>query len=99
MSQLAASEGQPRVNGGGAGFFLRRLETVRPQAENAGRSGMTGDCHVSICGGVGVRFPCATRHSSSQIIRLLTSTPSNCLEFQKKMFYDFFNLLFLRNKY
>jgi hypothetical protein len=61
MSQLAASEGQPRVNGGGAGFFLRRLETVRPQAENAGRSGMTGDCHVSICGGVGVRFPCATR--------------------------------------
>ena len=33
MSQLAASEGQPRVSGGGAGFFLRRLETVRPQAE------------------------------------------------------------------
>ena len=66
MSQLAASEGQPRVNGGGAGFFLHRLETVRPQSENAGRSGMTGDCHVSICGGVGVRFPCATRLSNRQ---------------------------------
>ena len=33
MSQLAASEGQPRCSGGGAGFFLRRLETVRSQAE------------------------------------------------------------------
>ena len=31
MSQLAASEGQPRCSGGGAGFFLRRLETVRSQ--------------------------------------------------------------------
>jgi hypothetical protein len=33
MSHLAASEGQPRVSGGGAGFFLRRLETVRFQAD------------------------------------------------------------------
>ena len=33
MSQLAASEGQPRPSGGGAGFFLRRLEIVRFQAE------------------------------------------------------------------
>ena len=33
MSQLAASDGQPRCSGGGAGFFLRRLETVRSQAE------------------------------------------------------------------
>ena len=31
MSQLAASDGQPRCSGGGAGFFLRRLETVRFQ--------------------------------------------------------------------
>ena len=31
MSQPAASEGQPRYSGGGAGFFLRRLETVRFQ--------------------------------------------------------------------
>ena len=33
MSQLAASDGQPRCSGGGAGFFLRRLEAVRSQAE------------------------------------------------------------------
>ena len=33
MSQFATSEGQPRCSGGGAGFFLRRLETVRSQAE------------------------------------------------------------------
>jgi hypothetical protein len=33
MSQLAASDGQPRCSGGGAGFFLRRLEVVRSQAE------------------------------------------------------------------
>ena len=33
MSQLAASDGQPRCSGGGAGFFLRRLEIVRFQAE------------------------------------------------------------------
>ena len=33
MSQLAASEGQPRRSGGGAGFFLGRLETVRTQEE------------------------------------------------------------------
>jgi hypothetical protein len=33
MSQLAASDGQPRCSGGGAGFFLCRLETVRFQAE------------------------------------------------------------------
>ena len=33
MSQLAASDGQPRCSGGGAGFFLRMLETVRFQAE------------------------------------------------------------------
>ena len=33
MSQLAASEGQPRLGGGGAGFFLRKLEIVRSQAE------------------------------------------------------------------
>jgi len=33
MSQLAASEGQPRRSGGGAGFFLRRLEIVRSQEE------------------------------------------------------------------
>ena len=33
MSQLAASNGQPRCSGGGAGFFLRRLEIVRFQAE------------------------------------------------------------------
>jgi hypothetical protein len=29
MSQLAASDGQPRYSGGGTGFFLRRFETVR----------------------------------------------------------------------
>ena len=34
MSQLAASEGQPRVNGRGAGFFLRRLETARSQEDS-----------------------------------------------------------------
>ena len=33
MSQLATSNGQPRDCGGGAGFFLRRLETVRFQEE------------------------------------------------------------------
>jgi hypothetical protein len=44
---------------------------VRFQAENAGRSGMTGDCHVSICGGVGVRFPCATRLTTFRILYLL----------------------------
>ena len=33
MSQLAASEGQPRRSGGGAGFFLRRLEAARTQEE------------------------------------------------------------------
>ncbi len=33
MSQLATSDGQPRLSGGGAGFFLRRLETVRTQEE------------------------------------------------------------------
>jgi hypothetical protein len=33
MSQLAASEGQPRFSGGGAGLFLRRLETVKSQEE------------------------------------------------------------------
>jgi hypothetical protein len=33
MSQFATSEGQPRCSGGGAGFFLRRLETVRFQAD------------------------------------------------------------------
>ena len=33
MSQLAASEGQPRFSGGGAGLFLRRRETVRSQEE------------------------------------------------------------------
>ena len=34
MSQFAASEGQPRQGGGGAGFFLRRLETARSQEED-----------------------------------------------------------------
>jgi hypothetical protein len=33
MSQLAASNGQPRQSGGGAGFFLRRHETVRFQED------------------------------------------------------------------
>ena len=33
MSQLATSDGQPRLSGGGAGFFLRRPEIVRFQAE------------------------------------------------------------------
>ena len=33
MSQLAASDGQPRDCGGGAGFFLRRLETARSQED------------------------------------------------------------------
>ena len=33
MGQLAASEGQPRGSGGGAGLLLRRPETVRFQAE------------------------------------------------------------------
>jgi hypothetical protein len=33
MSQLAASDGQPRLSGGGTRFFLRRLGTVRFQAE------------------------------------------------------------------
>jgi hypothetical protein len=33
MSQPAASDGQPRCSGGGAGFLLRRLEAVRFQAE------------------------------------------------------------------
>jgi len=33
MSQLAASDGQPRYCGGGAGFFLRSLKTVRFQAD------------------------------------------------------------------
>jgi hypothetical protein len=33
MSQLAASDGQPRDCGGGAGFFLRPLEIVRFQEE------------------------------------------------------------------
>lgn len=31
----------------------------------ADRSRMTGDCHVRICGSVGVRFPRATRLSTS----------------------------------
>jgi hypothetical protein len=31
MSQPAASEGQPRLGGGGAGFFSRMLQTVRFQ--------------------------------------------------------------------
>ena len=31
MSQLAASDGQPRNSGGGTWLFLRRLETVRFQ--------------------------------------------------------------------
>ena len=34
MSQFAASDGQPRESGGGAGFFLRRLETARSQEES-----------------------------------------------------------------
>ena len=33
MSQLTASDGQPRQGGGGAGFFLCRRETARSQAE------------------------------------------------------------------
>jgi hypothetical protein len=33
MSQLAASNGQPRQSGGGAGFFLRMLEIARSQEE------------------------------------------------------------------
>jgi len=33
MSQLATSDGQPRYSGGGAGLFLRRLETERFQAD------------------------------------------------------------------
>jgi len=33
MSQFAASDGQPRKSGGGAGFFLCRLEAVRFQEE------------------------------------------------------------------
>ena len=33
MSQLATSEGQPRYSGGGAGFDLHRLDTVRSQDE------------------------------------------------------------------
>ena len=33
MSQFAASEGQRHYSGGGAGFFLCRLETVRSQEE------------------------------------------------------------------
>ena len=33
MSQLAASNGQPRDCGEGAGFFLRKLETARSQEE------------------------------------------------------------------
>jgi len=33
MSQLAASDGQPRDCGGGAGFFLRRLEIARSQED------------------------------------------------------------------
>jgi hypothetical protein len=60
MSQLVTSEGQPRRSGGGAGSFCVGLR-LRGLKRNAGRSGMTGDCHVPICGGVGVRFPCATR--------------------------------------
>ena len=32
MSQFAASDGQPRLGGGGAWFFMRMLETVRFQA-------------------------------------------------------------------
>jgi hypothetical protein len=33
MSQLEASDGQPRKSGGGTGYFLRRLKTVRSQEE------------------------------------------------------------------
>jgi hypothetical protein len=33
MSQLAASDGQPRLGGGGAWFFMRRLEALRSQAD------------------------------------------------------------------
>ncbi len=32
---------------------------------------MTGDCHVQICEGVGVRFPCATRLCYSKLNRKL----------------------------
>jgi hypothetical protein len=38
---------------------------------NAGRSGMTGDCHVPICEGLGVKFPRATRPDQDPTVQLL----------------------------
>ena len=68
MSQLATGDGQPG-NWEEPGFFCVGL---RPWGlkRKAGRSGMTGDCHVPICEGLGVRFPRATRPNlySLQII-------------------------------
>jgi hypothetical protein len=48
----------------------------------AGRSGMTGDCHVAFCEGLGVRFPRATRLTIFQFYRY-QSYITGIFEFQK----------------
>jgi hypothetical protein len=60
MGQLA-ERGLPTMRMGGASLSLRRLGAARGLERMAGTSRMTGDCHVRICEGLGVRFPRPTR--------------------------------------
>ena len=55
MSQLAIGKGQPG-NWEEPGFDCVCLRT-QGLKRKAGRSGMTGDCHVPICEGLGVKSP------------------------------------------
>ena len=50
MSQFAASDGQPRKSGGGAGFFLCRLEAVRFQEEGWQEPCESGDSRTVLRG-------------------------------------------------
>ncbi len=65
MSQFATGDGQPG-NWEEPGFDCVCL---RPKGlrMNAGRSGMTGDCHVPICESLGVKFSRATRLTDAAI--------------------------------
>ena len=60
MGQLA-ERGLPTMRMGGASFFLCRLGAERGLKRMAGRSRMTGDCHVRFFEGLGGKFPWPTR--------------------------------------
>jgi hypothetical protein len=64
LDHLALLFGQPVMGG-----TRRQGKVAKKKRQLDDKSRMTGDCHVRICEGLGVKFPRATRLINQELIR------------------------------